>query len=162
MPLIRRGKLLAGVAAFCALSVAGAGCRTSDVCKSCSPAPSDCGCSKPLGMGGPAGGQDGTRVTRMSFPIRARTTLEPGIAQDPGACQTCMNPTAVILRPVPLTTPAEPSTGTGSTWTPVQRVSAQVPAGQESDLTPVASLGTPILPGMMTNTQAPAGEPLLP
>ena len=148
MPLISRGKLLAGVAAMVALSVAGPGCRTNDACKTC--------CSKP-GEGATCqegGSQDGNRLARLSFPIRPRiATSEPSVASSPAA---------IMLRPVPLGTPVDPQTGGTSTWTPVQRVSGEMVAPQEADLTPVASIGSPMPSNMMTTMQAPAGGPLLP
>ena len=147
MPLISRGKLLAGVAAMVALSVAGPGCRTNDACRSCCSSPGE-GATCQTG-----GCQDGNRLARLSFPIRPRiATSEPSVASSPAA---------IMLRPVPLGTPVDPQTGTASTWTPVQRVSGEMVAPQEADLTPVASLGSPMLSNVMTNTQAPAGGPLL-
>lgn len=161
MPLIHRGKLLAGVAALCALSVAGPGCRTSNVCQTCCSSADEGGSGHAVDQTGRF--RDGTAVARMAFPIRSRvTTTEPGIADQPGTCQTCVNPTAIMLRPVPMRTPAEPNSGTASTWTPVQRVSGEVPATLESELTPVASLGSPMPSAIMVNTQVPPGGPLLP
>jgi protein involved in polysaccharide export with SLBB domain len=144
MPLMRRGKFLAGVAALVALSVAGPGCRTNDVCQSCASPPGDGAC--------PAGGcQDGNRVSRLSFPIRPRiATSEPAAS-----------PVAVMLRPVPMGTPAESQAGGSSTWTPVQRVGGSIATMGEPELMPVASIGSPVPTSMLASTQAPAGEPLL-
>jgi protein involved in polysaccharide export with SLBB domain len=145
MPLMRRGKFLAGVAALVALSVAGPGCRTNDVCQSCSSPQGDGAC--------PAGGcQDGNRVSRLSFPLRPRiATSEPGAA----------TAVAVMLRPVPMCTSAETQAASSSTWTPVQRVGGSITTMGEPELMPVASIGSPIPTNMLAGTQAPAGDPLL-
>jgi hypothetical protein len=154
MPLISRGKLLTGVAALFALSVAGPGCRTNETCNTCNSSSGNGGSGRQTAMYQGGGGQDGRPVTRMSFPIRSQAaTAEPSIAA---------NPTAIMLRPVPTGTSVAPQNGTTSTWAPVQRVSGEIPASQESGLVPVASLGTPLPSGTLTSSQAPAGGPLLP
>ena len=153
MPLTRRGKLLAGVAALFALSVAGPGCRTSQVCKTCCASP----CGNQAGSCETGGCQEGTPTARIAFPIRSRSmTAEPTVVRE-----MVSTPTAVMLRPVPMGSSGTQN-GASSTWTPVQRVSGEIPALPESDLSPVASLGRPMPSEMASTTQAPPGEPLLP
>ncbi|MGL4550525.1 MAG: polysaccharide biosynthesis/export family protein [Gemmataceae bacterium] len=110
---VRSKKLLAGAAALVGLCVGGAGCHTADVRDGCY--------STPAGVYAP-----GPVVGYQAAPAGAVASIQRPVRRPlfGGAAETAVAsaPAAAALRPVPA---GAMTGGDNSTWSPVQRVSAE-------------------------------------